>query len=472
MDEKLAIIYEDSDDGEFLNWKVCNGSYIRKNAHLLNYSKLKKICHKTFKKGFLLKYGMTVATIEPCKHEIVMKDMCATCGKDFRAAHGSVTGILNEAPAASVSMIHHVPELIVSSQLAREIGNRDREFVLKARKLVLLVDLDQTLIHSTSCPFSGDNVSDIKCYKLQSTTFYTKIRPYTREFLERMNILFEMHIISYGERLYAHQIASILDPDKIYFGHRILSRDELFCAMYKTRNMQSLFPCGDQLIAIIDDRPDVWQYSDALIQVVLIAFSLVMACSVIGNSDETDHTLEYVADILTKIHREFYYHYDKDGGKVITDLKTIIANERAKVLKNCSVVLSGIVPVGTDLTKVEAYRLCKQFGATVTININDKTTHIIAARWGTIKVHEALKRSDIYVVHPQWLYDCVERWQKIDEKDYLLTKETMNKTGKPLGGSLIKGVLPTLSTLNSMLKEVEEEVIKGHNFRYFEIKFV
>lgn len=54
------------------------------------------------------------------------------------------------------------------------------------------------------------------------------------------------------------------------------------------------------------------------------------------------------------------------------------------MLKNCSVVLSGIVPVGTDLTKVEAYRLCKQFGATVTININDKTTHIIAARWGTM----------------------------------------------------------------------------------------
>lgn len=28
-----------------------------------------------------------------------------------------MTGILNEAPAASVSMIHHVPELIVSSQV-------------------------------------------------------------------------------------------------------------------------------------------------------------------------------------------------------------------------------------------------------------------------------------------------------------------------------------------------------------------
>lgn len=31
--------------------------------------------------------------------------------------------------------------------------------------------------------------------------------------------------------------------------------------------MQALFPCGDHMIAMIDDRPDVWQYSDALIQV-------------------------------------------------------------------------------------------------------------------------------------------------------------------------------------------------------------
>lgn len=55
-----------------------------------------------------------------------------------------------------------------------------------------------------------------------------------------------------------------------------MSRDELFCAMYKTKNMQALFPCGDHMIVMIDDRPDVWQYSDALIQVINSLTNFVM----------------------------------------------------------------------------------------------------------------------------------------------------------------------------------------------------
>lgn len=60
---------------------------------------------------------------------------------------------------------------------------------------------------------------DVLHYKLKGTNFYTKIRPYAREFLRRMAELYEMHIISYGERQYAHRIAEFLDPDKTYFGH-------------------------------------------------------------------------------------------------------------------------------------------------------------------------------------------------------------------------------------------------------------
>lgn len=39
--------------------------------------------------------------------------------------------------------------------------------------------------------------------------------------------------------------------------------------MHKTHNLKSLFPCGDQMIVMIDDRADVWQNSDALINVKL-----------------------------------------------------------------------------------------------------------------------------------------------------------------------------------------------------------
>lgn len=47
-------------------------------------------------------------------------------------------------------MIHTVPELKVSEALAKKIGRADTDRLLNDRKLVLLVDLDQTLIHTTN----------------------------------------------------------------------------------------------------------------------------------------------------------------------------------------------------------------------------------------------------------------------------------------------------------------------------------
>lgn len=67
--------------------------------------------------------------------------------------------------------------------------------------------------------------------------------------------------------MYAHKIAEILDPDKRLFSHRILSRDECFDPKLKTGNLRALFPCGDSMVCIIDDRDDVWNFQPNLIQV-------------------------------------------------------------------------------------------------------------------------------------------------------------------------------------------------------------
>lgn len=79
--------------------------------------------------------------------------------------------------------------------------------------------------------------------------------------------LFELHIVTFGARPYAHHIASLLDKQKKYFQFRILSRDECFHPASKTANLRSLFPCGDQLVAIIDDREDVWNFAANLVTV-------------------------------------------------------------------------------------------------------------------------------------------------------------------------------------------------------------
>ena len=63
-------------------------------------------------------------------------------------------------------------------------------------------------------------VSLCKIWKI----FTPEIRPKTEEFLEKISKLFELHIVTFGARMYAHTIAEFLDPGKKYFSHRILSR--------------------------------------------------------------------------------------------------------------------------------------------------------------------------------------------------------------------------------------------------------
>lgn len=168
-----------------------------------------------------------------------------------------------------MSMIHSVPELKVSVEQAKKLGKADEEKLLERRKLVLLVDLDQTLIHTTNEKqnFERDDVVKFQLYGPNSPTYQTKLRPFTTEFLTEISKMYELHICTFGARMYAHKIAQILDPEGKLFSHRILSRDECFDPQLKTGNLSALFPCGDSMVCIIDDREDVWNYSTNLIAV-------------------------------------------------------------------------------------------------------------------------------------------------------------------------------------------------------------
>ena len=44
-------------------------------------------------------------------------------------------------------------------------------------------------------------------------------------------------------------------------------RDECFDTRAKTANLSSLFPCGDHMVCIIDDREDVWSFAPNLVHV-------------------------------------------------------------------------------------------------------------------------------------------------------------------------------------------------------------
>uniref|UniRef100_A0A4W3HUL2 RNA polymerase II subunit A C-terminal domain phosphatase n=1 Tax=Callorhinchus milii TaxID=7868 RepID=A0A4W3HUL2_CALMI len=219
--------------------------------------------------GQVVPPGGVLVRLEGCNHPIVMKGLCAECGQDLTQLQKRNGKQQIPFSTATVSMIHSVPELMVSSEQAEQLGREDQQWLHKNRKLVLMVDLDQTLIHTTEQHCQQMSNKGIFHFQLGrgEPMLHTRLRPHCKEFLEKIAKLYELHVFTFGSRLYAHTIAGFLDPEKKLFSHRILSRDECIDPYSKTGNLRNLFPCGDSMVCIIDDREDVWKFAPNLITV-------------------------------------------------------------------------------------------------------------------------------------------------------------------------------------------------------------
>uniref|UniRef100_A0A8C0FKU3 RNA polymerase II subunit A C-terminal domain phosphatase n=1 Tax=Bubo bubo TaxID=30461 RepID=A0A8C0FKU3_BUBBB len=147
--------------------------------------------------------------LEGCSHPVVMKGLCAECGQDLtqiRSKNGKQNVPLS---TATVSMVHSVPELKVSSEQAEQLGREDQQRLHRNRKLVLMVDLDQTLIHTTEQHCQQMSNKGIFHFQLGrgEPMLHTRLRPHCKEFLEKIAKLYELHVFTFGSRLYAHTIA-------------------------------------------------------------------------------------------------------------------------------------------------------------------------------------------------------------------------------------------------------------------------
>ncbi|KFD56544.1 hypothetical protein M514_02648, partial [Trichuris suis] len=512
------------DAAKFGCWKVKPGKAVSKGSTLFTYERDdgQTVNFKAFKYGIVhqlaelqagqqLNSGDVMAVMNECPHSVVLKDMCADCGIDLRKQEGE------SAKRASISMIHSIPELQISHEvewvphLAEAIkhAKADEANLLANRKLVLLVDLDQTLIHTTNelvdpglkvrAPpplfFAFSKLAarhllqDVHHFQLegpQSVWYHMRLRPHTISFLRSMSQLYELHICTFGARIYAHTVAKILDPDGSIFGHRILSRDECFDPHLKTANLHSLFPCGEDMVCIIDDREDVWNYASNLVHVRPYRFfkhtgdinappglaktdrntehqfqfphpdtvgaagsssdggdqqqqqqqqsqSLAKKERRFPDVDEFDVPSEdidrddddyllYLEDILKWIHNAFYSAIEVSNSLADRpSLCSLIPSVRKSVLSGVNILFSGVVPNVQPIQSANIYRVVTMFGACVQENFvetdgaTSRTTHLVAVRANTAKVLMAQKLGNVFIVNPDWVWCCVERWRRVDE---------------------------------------------------------
>ena len=120
-------------------------------------------------------------------------------------------------------------------------------------------------------------------------------RPGWREFLSHVSTKYEMHVYTMGTRAYAEEVCAAIDPGGVFFGGRILSRDEsgseftfyaeleILCTYHANsgltqKSLQRLFPCDTSMVVIIDDRADVWEWSPNLVKVIPCEFTIHSPC--------------------------------------------------------------------------------------------------------------------------------------------------------------------------------------------------
>ncbi|KAH6638537.1 hypothetical protein BKA67DRAFT_506570, partial [Truncatella angustata] len=217
---------------------------------------------------------LLVVIDEPCSHDTQFAGLCTKCGKDMTESNWAAEGL--DVDRATISMVHDNVALKVSASEAEKKEVELQERLLKQRKLSLVVDLDQTVIHACVEPTIGEwqrdptnpnheSVKQVRSFQLDDgpkhdnapkCSYYIKLRPGLEEFLERLSELYEMHVYTMGTRAYAQEIAKIIDPEMKYFGNRIISRDEN--GSMAAKRLQRLFPVSTHMVVVIDDRADVW----------------------------------------------------------------------------------------------------------------------------------------------------------------------------------------------------------------------
>lgn len=182
---------------------------------------LKKPRHKGFLNTLLCCFGAKSKRPNPPIH--------AEDSKDAKAKNGT-KGFLNQG-----------------KYLLPQVKHQD------AHKMCLVIDLDETLVHSSFKPISNaDFIVPVEIDGVIHQVYVLK-RPYVDEFLQKMGEMFECVLFTASLAKYANPVADLLDKWGVF--HSRLFRES--CVFYRGNYVKDLGRLGRELhkVIIVDNSP-------------------------------------------------------------------------------------------------------------------------------------------------------------------------------------------------------------------------
>ena len=198
------------------------------------------------------------------------------------ASSSSAAAFAPSSLSSSLSAASHLP-LVVGSRLLhltasafhRQLADNMRR-LHAARKLMLVLDIDHTLLHTTDDPALLHSLpqplpDSIHSFTLPSAApppsfssllpppppqrLFLRLRPHLSTFLSSLSSLYELHIYTMGSRAYADAVLPIIDPQARLVKGRVVTRTESEGAV---KVLERMCAVDASMVAIVDDRVDVW----------------------------------------------------------------------------------------------------------------------------------------------------------------------------------------------------------------------
>ena len=285
--------------------------------------------------GWIVKYeeNEKLLMLEECKHEMFYCDLCAKCGykkteKDELMTFGFMKNDFSYTKEKALSM-----------------EKTKVDDYLTAKKLILLLDLDNTILHCCSTLISGEKLKNlnekymeyiskipIKNNINRYDSILIKFRPYLRTFFKNIKNKYEIFVYTQATKEYATSIIQYVNTNfekDILSISRMIPRSLNEDGFAENKSIKNVFPTQEKMILIIDDNKDVWKESgNNFIYIYPYRFfserdkSTDKLMFINNNFEkiftkesfykiECDNVLFCITNLLLNVHRKFFQFYEK-----------------------------------------------------------------------------------------------------------------------------------------------------------------
>ena len=287
--------------------------------------------------GWILKYDFDdkKLILESCPHDTFYVNLCLKCGFKKTEEYENQTksyGFLATDFSYSLKRAESLEKSVVNNYLNNE-------------KLILFLDLDNTIIHTSPIKIVENEINKLhETYKEYfakvpiknefkgKDIILVKFRPFLKTFLKNIKKKYEIYIYTQGTKEYAtgiiQYVNSNFEGDSLSterMMHRILDEN----GFATNKSIKNVFPTQENMILILDDHIEVWKESkesgDNFICIYPYKFFTEKEKFInqlpAPNDEKTikekflkydyDNVLFCITNLLLCVHRKFFEFYDK-----------------------------------------------------------------------------------------------------------------------------------------------------------------